>query len=296
MIHVFGSINIDYACSMERLPGAGETVHADTLLLTPGGKGANQALAAARAGAQVQMHGAVGTDETAAQALALLREARVDLSAVKTAPGPTGCAFISIDAAGENQIVVLAGANASVDETAATAMPLTDRDTLLLQLEVPTDSVLAAARQASNSGSRVVASLAPYYDMPADYFDCVDLLLVNDHEAGLLAQQLEIKSADTDLCHEIGMALQCSVVQTLGAKGLAGWDAVQQQAFNLPGIQVNAVDTVGAGDTFAGYLGAMLDGGQSLQQASAVANRAAATACTQTGAQQAIPCMNEIVA
>ncbi len=294
MIHVLGSINIDYGCQLRRLPAAGETVHADQLDLTPGGKGANQALAAQRAGSEVTMHGAVGTDEVAIQALSLLNEAGILLTSVKTVPGSTGCAFVFVDANGENQIVVLAGANDAVSVEQANDMPLAQGDTLLLQMEVPLPVVQTAAASGRQKGATVIASLAPYYTMPESHYKNIDVLLVNQAEAELLCNDLEINVAGNQTASALAQRLGCSVVQTLGANGLQGFDSTTDSRFELPGIKVNAIDTVGAGDTFAGFLGAMIDRGRSLQNSCKIANAAAAFACTRPGAQSAIPAIAEL--
>jgi len=294
MIHVLGSINIDYGCQLQRLPGAGETVHANQLELTPGGKGANQALAASRAGSQVALHGAVGSDEVAAQALALLKTAQVSLDDVRKVPGATGCAFVFVDARGENQIVVLAGANDAVSVDQAKEMSIADGDTLLLQLEVPLPCVEAAAETARQKGARVIASLAPYYTMPESYFGNVDVLLVNQSEAELLCADLKLDPSAEQTPTALAQRLGCSTIQTLGARGLKGFDITTNQAFELPGIRIDAIDTVGAGDTFAVYLGAMMDRERSLQNSCKVANAAAAFACTRPGAQSAIPPIAEL--
>lgn len=294
MIHVLGSINIDYGCQLQRLPGAGETVHASQLDLTPGGKGANQALAARRAGGEVAMHGAVGSDEVAGQALSLLESASIVLDDVRTTSGSTGCAFVFVDAQGENQIVVLSGANDVVDAEQASQMRLTKGDTLLLQLEIPLAAVQAAATAAQQKGARVIASLAPYYTVPREFFGDVDVLLLNQTEAQLLCTDFDIDTSDGQITQAIAAKLGCSTVTTLGANGLRGFDAATDSAFELPGIKIDAVDTVGAGDTFAGYLGAMLDRGRSLQNCCKIANAAAAFACTKPGAQSAIPMIAEL--
>jgi ribokinase len=294
MIHVLGSINIDYGCQMQRLPGAGETVHANQLELTPGGKGANQALAASRAGGDVAMHGAIGSDEVAAQALSLLQAANVSLDDVRTADGTTGCAFVFVDAAGENQIVVLAGANDAVSVDQANTMSIDKGDTLLLQFEVPLPTVQAAAANARQKGATVIASLAPYYTMPESYFQNVDVLLVNQTEAQLLCADLNIHTTDDQTVTTLAQRLGCSIIQTLGKRGLQGFDVTTGKPFELPGITVEAIDTVGAGDTFAGYLGAMMDRERSLQNSCKVANAAAAFACTKPGAQSAIPAIAEL--
>lgn len=290
MIHVLGSINIDYSVNVKHLPSPGETINGQNLVLTPGGKGANQALAARRAGADVAMTGAVGSDTVADAALSLLNSGGVDLSGVKTLTGPTGCAFVFVDEASENQIVIISGANGAVSAEHAQSMKINANDVLLLQLECPTSAVHAAAAHAKKHKAQVVANLAPYQSLDETFFTYIDYLLLNETEAESLSKELHLDSASvTTIADKTG----CAVIKTLGAKGI---DAIDQQSrtFKLPGIQVQAVDTVGAGDTFAGFLGTMLSEGNSLQNACKVANAAAALACTKHGAQTAIPTMQDV--
>lgn len=291
MIHVLGSINIDYAVTLQQLPGPGETITGRDLVLTPGGKGANQALAARRAGAAVKMTGATGTDSVAGTAVSLLKEDGVDLSAVTSVPGPTGCAFVFVDEKSENQIVIIAGANGAVGTAQAQAMKIDQNSILLLQLECPVDTVAAAAHHAKQSGAQTVANLAPYQSLDKQIFNDIDYLILNESEATQLAADLHLQSASvTDISHATG----CAVVRTLGARGLEAIDS-KSRCYNLPGIKVDAVDTVGAGDTFTGFLGAMLLADNSLQNACKVANAAAALACTKAGAQTAIPTMRDVI-
>ncbi len=292
MIHVFGSINIDYSCAVDRLPVAGETIIGNRIELTPGGKGANQALAARRAGADVKMSGAIGTDEVATQAVSLMRQDGVDLTDVAIVPGPTGCAFVFVDSASENQIVIIAGANEGVTQQQAQNLPINENDLLLLQLEVPLPAVVAAARKAHQAKAKVIANLAPYQTMPQAFFESVDVLLLNETEASRLAADFSIPLTN-DIAGNIAAHLNTAVVLTLGAAGVAVADQ-QGKSFATPGMKVTAVDSVGAGDTFAGYLGAMLAQGKSLQESCAIANQAAALACTRTGAQSAIPSIDEL--
>jgi len=274
MIHVLGSINIDYAVTLAQLPAPGETITGQDLILTPGGKGANQALAASRAGAKVK-----------------LKEGGVDLSGVTAIPGPTGCAFVFVDENSENQIVIIAGANGAVSTSHARSMKIERDSVLLLQLECPTDTVAAAANHAKQSGARTIANLAPYKSLDREIFKDIDYLILNESEAQQLAEDLHLNAVSVS---DISRATDCAVIRTLGAKGLEAIDE-QSRSYNLPGIRIDAVDTVGAGDTFTGFLGTMLLTNNSLQNACKVANAAAALACTKAGAQTAIPTMRDVI-
>lgn len=295
MIYVLGSINIDYCCALDHLPGAGETVLANGLVLTPGGKGANQALAAKRAGAIVKMSGMIGSDDVADQALTLLRKSSVDLTEVTKVPGPTGCAFVFVDADGENQIVVVPGANALVSADRVGDLAFEKGDILLLQLEIPPAAVIAAATHAKSCGATVVANLAPYSEQIANACDNFDIIIVNETEAQQLADDLGI-SNQPDPNQQLANQLQSTVVKTSGAKGVSCYEHSASTPFTIPALEVSVVDTVGAGDTFAGYLCAMLERGRSLRNACKIANAAAALACTKEGAQTAIPTINELQA
>ncbi|MGH6781802.1 MAG: PfkB family carbohydrate kinase, partial [Sphingomonadaceae bacterium] len=187
MITVFGSLNVDLVTPVERLPGAGETVMGPGYALHPGGKGANQALAARRAGAEVVLAGAVGRDAFAEVALSLLAADGVDLARVERVEAPTGAAFIAVDAAGANQIVVAAGANAHARADGLQDLPLGKRNILLLQREVPEEACIAAARLAKQAGGRVILNLAPAGSPAPELLDCLDMLIVNEHEALVLA-------------------------------------------------------------------------------------------------------------
>jgi len=291
MIHVLGSINIDYAVNVNQLPAAGETIMGRNLVLSPGGKGANQALAARRAGAEVKMTGAVGTDNVASTAISLLQSAGVDLTSVKTINGPSGCAFVFVDDNSENQIVIIAGANGEVSEAHARAIQFASNDILLVQLECPIATVVAATDNANSSGAKIVANLAPYQSIQKNVFEKIDYLILNETEATQLSKDLNLAN---DTVETIAEHTACAVVKTLGARGIEAIDE-QSKRFTLPGIKVEAIDTVGAGDTFAGFLGAMLAKDNSLQNACKVANAAAAIACTKKGAQTAIPTMQDVV-
>ena len=177
MIHVLGSINIDYAVRLNQLPKPGETVAAQNLTLTQGGKGANQALAAKLAGSEVHMIGAIGSDNIADTAVALLENNGVNLSQVVKQPGPTGCAFVFVDKHSENQIVIIAGANGLVTSEQVNKIEFDSSDVLLVQLECPTDAVITAAKRAMQKGTTVIANLAPYQSLDSSAFEYIDYLL-----------------------------------------------------------------------------------------------------------------------
>jgi ribokinase len=293
MIVVFGSINVDLVVRVERAPGPGETVSGSDYTLIPGGKGANQALAARRAGAKVRLFGAVGYDAFADIALSELAPAGVDLLGVGRKPHTTGVALITVAKDGENSIVLSPGANAHASAASIPSDALKANDTLLLQMEVPFPEVLAAAKMARAAGARVVLSLAPYTALAAEDISAFDIIVVNEHEAADLARHLGVaaKGADataTALARRLGRTL----ITTLGAEGaVAVHDGV---LIHVPALPVSPVDTTGAGDTFCGVLAAMLDDGAEMRIAMAKAAVAGSLATTKQGAQPSFPTLGEI--
>jgi len=288
MIVVFGSLNVDLVTPVERLPGAGETVIGPGYALHPGGKGANQALAARRAGADVALVGAVGRDGFAEIALSLLAADGVDLGHVAHVDAPTGAAFIAVDAAGSNQIVVAAGANAFARSAALDSMPLSERDVLLLQREVPEAECIAAARSMKRGGGRVILNLAPAGAPAAALLDCLDVLIVNEHEALVLAQSLGWPDGEPEeVARRIDAERGLACVVTLGAAGVVGWQGGVRRRLAAP--QVDVVDTVAAGDSFTGAFAAALANAYGFSGALQRGLAAGSLACTVAGAQPSVP-------
>jgi len=295
MIVVFGSINIDLVTPVERLPGAGETVLGPGYAVHPGGKGANQALAARRAGADVVLVGAVGRDGFGEAALALLAADGVDLADVARIDEPTGAAFIAIDRDGANQIIVAAGANAAAEPSALRQMPLGETDVLLLQCEVPAAANLAAARAMKVAGGRVILNLAPAQEPAAALLSCLDIMIVNEHEALVLAQSLGWPEQEPEaIAQRLDAERGIAAVATLGAAGVVAWQAGVRH--HLPAPQVTVVDTVAAGDSFTGAFAAELAAGGDFGQALRHGLAAGSLACTRPGAQPSIPYGAEIAA
>ncbi|MDO5668715.1 MAG: ribokinase [Corynebacterium sp.] len=291
---VVGSINADLSVRVARHPLPGETLLGSGGVVSPGGKGANQAVAAALQGASVSMVGAVGSDPYAAPATAILRSSGVDLSAVATVPGTTGLAVITVDEGGENTIVVVPGANALVDPVFVTERaPLIESARIvLLQGEIPADGFAAAINLARG---RVVVNLAPVIEVDVDKLLRADPLLANEHEAGLILDMLgaSISSAEPeDLVSALIDAGFPSVVLTLGARGaIVG---IGDGCTPIPTPRVTPVDTVGAGDAFAGALVARLVAGDDLIAAAEHAARVGAFATLSEGAQTSYPGLSEV--
>jgi ribokinase len=283
MIVVFGSINLDLIFPLPHLPVAGETVLCPAASVEPGGKGANQAVAAARDGARVVMVGAVGDDALAAGALGLLRDAGVDLSRVGRVDAGTGCAAVLVDRAGANAIAVGSGANRRVRADQVEDALLAPDTTLLLQMEVPAEETARLIRRARGRVGRIILNLAPAAGLPADALAGVDILVVNETEAAWLAAQ-HACAADAGGLHA---AFGVTVIRTLGADGLEA--ATPDGLRHLPARAITAVDTTAAGDCFVGVLAAALDRGGTLPDALARAGAAAALCCTRAGSQGSVP-------
>ena len=286
---VFGSINIDIAVRVARLPGAGETQLGGEARLSPGGKGANQAHAARRFGAPTQMIGAVGDDVFASPALAGLLASGVDLGGVRTLAGrATGLACIAVTPQGENSIVVASGANAEVQAGFVSDAQLDRTRLLLLQMEVPFAQSLALALRARARGCAVVLNAAPMVDaqIPSE---AVDWLVVNRVELDQLCAGHSVSGGEPrERALLLAARLGIDMALTLGSEGalLARRDG---RSHACPALAVEVVDTTGAGDTFAGVFGAALVLGLPAARALHSAVVAASLACRHAGAQSAQP-------
>lgn len=292
MITVFGSTNLDQVGTVTRLPKPGETVAGGTFSMAPGGKGANQALAARRAGAEVRHVSAVGDDAFADMALELLKKGGVDLSHMRKAEAATGIAMIFVDAEGENVIAILPGANGTVSaEDAEKGLThLTPSDTLLLQQEVPQAATRRALEIAREKGARSVLNTAPFLPDTAKLAPLADIVVANETEFSLLTGRPieQLDAAMQDWVNQTGR----TIVVTLGADGARA--RTPDGALSVPAHRVKPVDTVGAGDTFCGYLAAALDAGHNLETAMRRAAVAGSLACLNPGAQPAIPMKGDV--
>ena len=288
MLVVFGSINIDLVVRVDTLPRSGETVLAPSYVAVPGGKGANQALAAARAGAVTHMVGCVGRDGYADAALATMREAGVDLTAVALVDEPTACAMIAVDTQGRNQIAVASGANRFATADQLDDALLGPGATLLLQLEVDDDETAAAAARARARGARVVLNAAPAAPLPAGLAEALDVLVVNEIEAPMLADAAGIAHQDpVDAARRLAQSWDVATIVTLGGDGARAFD--RDAAWRIGAMAIEPVDTTAAGDAFVGVLGAALDRGDALPAALHAASIAGALACETVGAQPSLP-------
>lgn len=289
-VAVFGSLNMDLVTRVPRRPEVGETVTGDSFELTPGGKGLNQAIAAARAGVGTSMLGSVGDDTFGKELSSALTRDDVDVSGVQVHPSaPTGTAQVTVYGAGDNSIVVVAGANgtqAGPDEPQSDL--IRQASCLLLQMEVPPSSSIEAARTAKAAGTTVVLNPAPFQPLPPELLQCVDVLIVNESEARSLAQ----REAPPPVLLRKLKAVASTVIITLGSKGCVWRTPKRSGTTAAPAVDV--VDTTGAGDTFCGYLGAQLAEGVSMEAAIATAGRAAALSVLKSGASASIPRIAEL--
>ncbi len=285
MILVAGSANLDFVVRVPNIPVPGETVLGRNLTFFPGGKGANQAVACARAGGvATDMLLALGNDWFAGPIEASLRDAGVRMHRVRVPEGRTGAAFISVSDDAENAITVAPGANNGL--SAGDLPPMAPYSHLLLQLEIPMAVVTEYACAAKENGVKVVLNAAPAQGLPDDLLAAIDILIVNEGELAVVAKH----NGDIASCLE-RIDIPCTVV-TLGHRGccaIEGGSRVLQ-----PGFSVQALDTTAAGDTFSGVLVAALSEGRSLVEAMQRANAAGALACTKPGAQFSIPGRNEV--
>ncbi|MFG6105781.1 ribokinase [Leptothoe sp. EHU-05/26/07-4] len=287
-IIVFGSLNMDLVAQVPRLPQSGETLLGTGFTTVPGGKGANQAVAAARLGAPTTMVGRVGDDSFGQELCNSLQASNVTTELVLAEPGPSGVALINVDESGENQIVVVPGANGHVDLSDANRLPLgPGPSVLLMQFEIPLVAVQAAAKRAAEHC--VILDPAPARsDLPTDFYSLVDILTPNQTEASQLVG-MKVKSVATAM--EAAQVLRrrgvSTVIVKLGSQGAVV--ASDLEVFHVPAFEVKAVDTVAAGDAFNGGLAVALAEGKSLRAAVVWASAVAALAVTKAGAQSSMP-------
>ncbi|MBB5869781.1 ribokinase [Allocatelliglobosispora scoriae] len=303
-IVVVGSTNLDLVATTPALPRPGETVLGHRFSTVPGGKGANQAIAAARAGADALFLGAVGDDPFADQLRANLAEAGVDLSLLRIVPGPSGVALIAVDDDGENSIVVAPGANAHFTElTEEDRSAIASAGVLLLQLEIPLATVIEAATVARAAGVQVLLNAAPAQSLPAELLAVTDMLIVNTLEAEILLGYADSSSRRSPSASARGMLayglleemrrLVPKVVLTAGADGAyytdqkGGW-------LHVPTPRVEAVDTTAAGDAFVGALAVALSMGKQIGPALSWACAAGAICVTRAGAGGSLATFAEI--
>jgi ribokinase len=292
-ILVIGSLNADLVVRAPRFPAPGETISGEDLAIIPGGKGANQAVAAARQGARVSMLGRVGSDSFGPTLIDNLQQNHVDTTYVLTDKSATGTAIIVVDASGQNSIVLSPGANGKVSLADVDTFPFQSADMLLLQFEIPLEAVIHAASLARQNGLRVILNPAPARPIPDLLLADMDILVPNESELQLLSGQ---PVTDTDSAKSAARALLekgvKTVILTLGANGALL--VTDEKVTHIPTFKVEVVDTTAAGDAFIGGLAAALLKDKSLEEAVHYGNAAGALAATKFGAQPSLPTRDEV--
>jgi ribokinase len=287
---VVGSINVDLVVSVPRLPGPGQTVSGGEHWRAPGGKGGNQAAAAARLGAGVAILASVGDDDLGRDAIEDLRLGGVDVTGIHRVRGvPTGVALIVVDGEGENQIAVASGANSRLPAIDVQADVARRRPKMVLAaLEIPEDAVLAAARGAAEVGAMFLLNPAPYREIPTEVLAMVDVLTPNQHEAAALAGRAEeVTGSWGKLFERLSAEGVRRLVVTLGSRGAAIYGGREETV--VPAPKVDAVDTTGAGDAFNGALAASLAEGRGMEEAVRRAVAAGSMATRARGARAGLP-------
>lgn len=293
---VLGSINADHILNIEQFPHPGETVIGKQYKVAFGGKGANQAVAAGRSGAEIAFIACVGADDIGERVRRQLASDRIDTQPIEAiADSTTGVALIFVNAEGENVIGIDAGANAAVtpDYLARYQQKVIDADALLMQLESPLETVIAAARLAKQHHTQVILNPAPARELPEELLGMIDMITPNETEAQRLTGIAVDNDADAacaaQALHDKGIA---TVIITLGSRGV--WLSENGNGKLVPGFKVQAVDTIAAGDTFNGALVTALLEGKIMADAVRFAHAAAAIAVTRPGAQPSVPWREEI--
>lgn len=285
MLVVFGSINVDLVYRVEKLPQPGETVICRNYQIFFGGKGANQAVAAAKAGGRVAMVGAVGDDDFGRQCRQNMEQAGVDCSDVWFLDPPTGSAAVWVDSRAENQIVVASGANANLKADLLKVDKYPKPSTLLLQMETPLDETFQVMKACKAAGWCTILNLAPARPIPEEALHHLNYLMVNRIELTMVAENLGLPAAGSDdLAAALAKTYDLTIVVTLGSQGVHLFDPKLGRAF-CPALLVKPVDTTGAGDCFAGTFAAMLAETKDPLQALRWGVAASGLKCQQVGAQ-----------
>ena len=289
MILVFGSLNMDLIMEVAALPHRGETALSPGYVMKPGGKGGNQAVAAARAGADVMMAGCVGDDEFGRLLMENLKANRVATGGIRVATEPTGIATICVDRGGDNVITVAAGANFRADLTSIPEAWLGfSHATVLMQMEVPPEQNWALIRHAHEVGARSILNVAPAAPVPRGALDALDVLIVNEVEAAAVSNTLGLsRHGPKELARGIADEAKLTCIITLGHRGAVA--ASDGDLWLVDRMPVEAADTTGAGDAFTGILAAALDDDDDLATALRRASVGAGLSCLTLGAQDSLP-------
>lgn len=293
MIIVFGSLTVDLLFPMAQMPRPGETHLCRTYHIMPGGKGANQAVAAANAGSSVVMHGALGDDEFGRFIRTSLINAGVDCSGVWIVEEPTGCASICVDRSGENMSMVAQGANCEVKASDIDDSVLTSETTVVVQMETNVKETWKLVERAKEKKCRTIVNLAPAVVIPSEIIPFIDILILNEAAARLLARHFFFPYLPLEeMAPHVAKNLNLTVVLTQGDQGAVA--ATPERTWKIPAMDITAVDTTAAGDALVGVLAASLDQGYPLESALRRAITASGLACLKKGAQSSFPTLSEI--
>ena len=294
MILVFGSLNADFFLPIQSFPKPGETVLTPKALIKAGGKGANQAAAAAKAGGLVKMIGAVGADEVAKVPITALRSLGIDCTGIQISELPTGMAMIMVNNQGENSIVVASGANTTVSANAVIETVLDPDTILVMQMELSADENFKLLRRAKEKGMKTILKLTPAHPDCEEDLMLIDYLILNEIEADTLCRSLFDRTFENveEKASAIAEKSKGVCLITQGAKGVCV--AQNAKTLKFSALSISAVDTTGAGDAFVGIFAAMLDNELDIVQAVKYAVAGAGLACLKIGAQEALPTLKEI--
>ncbi len=297
MLIVFGSINLDVTYHVKKLPKRGETVISDNFLIGPGGKGANQALAAARMGAKTALVAKTGDDASGMRVINNLKKNEVMTSGIaRDEELDTGTSTIIVDQNGENQIIYSPGANAHASAEQLPAEILNDKNMLLVQMELSLEETMIGIKNARDNGAKIICNMAPVQKLPAVVLKILDYLILNEYEAVDCLKTMKLKHDDDPVKQAITLAKEGNLtcIITLGEKGcVAATPDEKTIAIQPPKIE-KTYDTTGAGDCFCGTFAACLHEGFDLKRALNYATTAATLSCTRPGAQSSYPYLSDI--
>lgn len=293
---VVGSINMDITARTDKLPDTGETVAARSVEYLPGGKGLNQAVAAAKIGTTVVLAGCLGSDSFADELASFIRRHKIDVSCLRRSEKNSGIALITVDERGQNTIVVAPGSNADVCPEDVKKLPVSPGDVVVCQFEIPPAAVAAAFAKARRYGARTILNPSPVCPIPEEIFRNTDILIVNETELAFLSRENVDENTPAgkiaDAAEKLKTDTEQTVIVTLGSRGalVAG----SKDMLFVDSYKVPAVDTVGAGDCFAGVFAAKLAEGKDIGESVKTAARAAAVCVTRKGAAPAMPDAGEL--
>jgi ribokinase len=298
MIIVFGSVNMDMAIRVDKLPVPGETVLSSDYVLYPGGKGANQALAAARCGAKVALVGRVGEDNYGKVATEGIKRDGVMVASVARSGKPTGCAVVARDASGENQIIVMSGANSEATHDQVPDEVLIPGNVLLMQMELPVDQTITLLERAKARGVKTILNLAPAITIPRRVMGLLDYLIVNSIEARQIAEKLHMTDENNAvrIAHALAIEGQMTCIVTLGKRGAVAITK-EGKGWAVPIMPVDPsdiVDNTGAGDAYCGTFAAAIHAGLDCDEAMRRASVAGTLTCLKEGAQASLPYLDDI--